>query len=77
MRGPAVFSIRRRVLFSHLAVSCYDVLVGGKFLEPHGAARMKLVCADPDLCAHTELVPVGETRGSVDVDRCRIHVVSE
>ncbi|MFM1944882.1 MAG: hypothetical protein RI897_3864 [Verrucomicrobiota bacterium] len=41
---------------------------GGEFFESHGAAGADFVGADPDFCAHTELVTVGEAGGGVPVD---------
>ena len=45
-----------------LAVAAHHVLVGRELAQPHRAARVQPVRADPDLGAEAELVPVGEAR---------------
>ena len=65
------------LLFSDLAVAANDVFVGRQFFETHRAARMKLVGADADLRAETKLAAIGETGGSIPIDRRGIDFAEE
>ena len=62
---------------ANLAGALDDVFVRREFFEAAGAAGMELAGADADLRPHAELVPVGESARSVDVDRSRIHLARE
>jgi len=63
------------VLLAHLTGAANLIFVGGKLLKCHRTAGMKLVGADSDLRAESELAAVGKTRRSVPINGGGIDLV--
>src|SRR5262245_32676006 len=62
---------------SDLSVTDADPFIRRQFLKSHRAARTDLVRADADLGAHAEFAAIGETGGSIPIDRRRIDLKQE
>src|SRR5687768_16993181 len=64
-------------LGSNLAIADAHPPVTAQPLQSHRTARANLVRADADLGAHSELAAIGEARGSIPINRRRIHLGEE
>ena len=65
-RGNSHFFL---VLFADLSFARDNEFIGSEFLQPHRPARVQLIGADPDFRAHAKLRTIGESRGSIHIDR--------
>ena len=64
-------------LWAYLSVSIDDIFRCGQSQKSHRSPRMKLLCADTDLCPETEFKSICKTCGGIDINCRSIHLIEE
>ena len=68
MKAPSLSLKYRICLRPDLPITLYEVLIGGKFSQRHGATCMHLLGGDSYFCSKAKLCAIGEGCGCIGVN---------